>query len=90
MGAGSNSNTNKSLNDRKRRAAGRQDDKSPEKEAIADSGEPQLAKGATGGAFGKVGQANRKSGNTQGSGGGGGGAATNPSDVDVKPKKKTH
>ena len=79
MGVGANSSTNKALNDRAERGAGRQDDRGPEQEAIADAAgiEPGKGKGQAGGAFGKEGQANRHPGNTIGEGGGGGGAATN-------------
>jgi hypothetical protein len=85
MGVGGNSSMNKSLNDRAERGAGRQDDRGPEREAIADAAgvEPGKGKGQAGGAFGKEGQANRKQGNSIGEGGGGGGAATNSDIPDV-------
>ena len=85
MGAGANSGKNKTkaLNDRKRRAAGRQEDKGPEREAIRDAAEPVPAKGKTGGAFGRAGRANRGGGNSLGEGGGGGGASPNARDADV-------
>jgi hypothetical protein len=78
MGAGANSSRNASLNDRRERSAGRQDDRGPGREAIADAGgvSPGKGKGRAGGAFGRAGQANRRSGNVVGEGGGGGGAAT--------------
>jgi hypothetical protein len=94
MGVGANSSGNKALNDRRERAAGRQGDRGPAQEAIRDAGgiEPGKGKGKAGGAFGKAGQANRKSGNTLGEGGGGGGGATNSDIPDVragaKPTKK--
>jgi hypothetical protein len=57
MGVGANSNGNKSLNDRRERAAGRQDDRGAAREAIADAGgvAPGEGKGRAGGAFGKPG-----------------------------------
>jgi hypothetical protein len=94
MGVGANSSGNKSLNDRRERAAGRQDDRGPAREAVQDAGgvEPGKGKGRAGGAFGKAGQANRKTGNTIGEGGGGGGASPNSDLADVrrstKPAKK--
>jgi hypothetical protein len=60
MGVGANSDKNKALNDRKERAAGRQEDRSPEREEIADAQTPVPAKGKTGGAFGRDGKANAK------------------------------
>ena len=66
--------------------AGRQGDRGPAQEAIADAGgvEPGQGKGRAGGAFGKKGQANRHPGNTLGEGGGGGGASPNSDIPDVK------
>jgi hypothetical protein len=95
MGVGANRSGNKSLNDRRERAAGRQEDRGPAQEAIQDAGgvEPGKGKGQAGGAFGKAGQANRKSGNTLGEGGGGGGGSPNSDIPDVsagaKPAKKS-
>ncbi len=92
MGAGANSSGNKSLNDRKERAAGRQGDRGTTREAILDAGgvEPGKGKGQAGGASGKGGQASRKSGNTLGEGGGGGGGGGSPnSDIpDVSASSK--
>ena len=94
MGAGANSSRNKALNDRKERAAGRQDDRGPAQEAIEDAGgvEPGKGKGQSGGSFGKEGQANRQPGNALGEGGGGGGGAPTSDLADVnrssKPAKK--
>ena len=94
MGAGANSSGNKSLNDKAERAAGRQGDRGPAQEAILDAGgiEPGKGKGQAGGAHGKEGQANRKSGNTLGEGGGGGGGQPSSDLADVnastKPAKK--
>jgi hypothetical protein len=90
MGAGANSNRNKSLDDHKERAAARQDDRGPAQEAIEDAGgvEPGKGKGQSGGAFGKEGQANRHPGNALGEGGGGGGGSPNSDIVDVNPSTK--
>jgi hypothetical protein len=90
MGAGANSNRNKSLDDHKERAAGRQGDRGPAQEAIADAGgiTPGKGKGQAGGAFGQEGQANRKPGNPIGEGGGGGGGAPTSDLADVNPAKK--
>ena len=87
MGVGANSSGNKSLNDRRERAAGRQEDRGPAQEAIQDAGgvEPGKGKGQAGGAFGKEGQANREAGNTLGEGGGGGGGSPNSDIPDVNP-----
>jgi hypothetical protein len=54
MGAGANNSGNKSLNDRRERAAGRQQDRGPEREAIQDAGGVPTGKGRgrAGGAFG--------------------------------------
>ena len=64
-----------SLDQQKRRAAGRQKEASPEREAIKDSvGQVKKQKGRAGGAFGKDGVANRRGTGGSGEGGGGGGA----------------
>jgi len=76
MGVGANSSRNKALNDRKRRAAGRQNTASPERKAILDAGGIAPAKGKAGGAFGKKGEANRPAAGSH-RGGGGGGASPN-------------
>lgn len=75
MAAGAHSNRNKALDENKERAAGRRGDRGPAREAILDAGGvvPGKGKGRAGGAHGKGGRANRKSGNTLGEGGGGGG-----------------
>ena len=90
MGAGANSSRNKALNDRKERAAGRQEDRGPAQEAIEDAGgvAPVKGKSRAGGASGKEGQANRKPGNSLGEGGGGGGAATTSDLQDVRPSSR--
>jgi hypothetical protein len=73
MGQAGNSNRRATLDDRKQRAAGRNN----EREAIKQAVMPRDMKGKTGGAFGADGKANRR-GNaavSQGAGGGGGGPA---------------
>jgi hypothetical protein len=72
MGQASNSGRGASLDDKKRRAAGRQQN-DPERAAIAEAHSPRPAKGTAGGAFGSEGQANRRGGVGTRSGGGGGG-----------------
>jgi hypothetical protein len=71
------------LDSKKRRAAGRGNESSPEREAVKDSvGLAKTPKGAAGGAFGKKGVANRR-GTGIGEGGGGGGADAKSRIVDV-------
>ena len=73
-----------SLDGKKSRAAGRLKDSSPEREAIKDSvGLAKTPKGASGGAFGKKGMANRRGTGGIGEGGGGGGADSKSRLVDV-------
>jgi hypothetical protein len=73
MGQQNNSGRNATLDENKRRAAGRQQTNSPERQAIRD--EP-FEKGKTAGAFGKSGVANRRRGSEgKGAGAGGGGGA---------------
>lgn len=73
MGQAANSGRGASLDQKKRRAAGRARDHSPEAEAIQDFQQPVPMKGMTAGAFGKDGQPERRGGvGTQGAGGGGG------------------
>lgn len=62
MGQSANTGRRAELDNRKRRAAGRSNDRDPEVEQIRDFQLPQHAKGATGGAFGYEGMANRKDG----------------------------
>jgi hypothetical protein len=72
MGQRANSNRNASLDDQKRRNAGRSGGgKSPN--PLRDDRAEQPAKGKTAGAFGKGGKANRTAGGLEGGGGGGGG-----------------
>jgi hypothetical protein len=54
MGAGANRNGNKSLNDRRERGAGRQNDRLGAREAIQDAAgvTPGKGRGAAGGAYG--------------------------------------
>ena len=75
MSQSRNSGRNATLDQRKARAAGRQKQKSPEREAIRDWQRPVTMKGKTGGAGGRDGVANKpegRSGFTRGGGGGGG------------------
>ena len=73
MGQAANSNRNASLDQKKRRAAGRGQSQ-PERRAILDAIDQDF-KGQVGGASGKQGRANRGTpGNILGEGGGGGGA----------------
>ena len=58
MGAGANNTGNKSLNDRRERAAGRRE---PAREAIKDAGGVAPGKGKVAGAFGKEGSAKKRS-----------------------------
>ena len=90
MGAGANSDRNNALNDRKERAAGRQEDRGPAQEAVEDAGgvEPGRGKGQSGGPSGKEGQAIRQPGNPLGEGGGGGGGAPTSDLADVNPSLK--
>jgi len=60
MGQANNSKRNATLDERKRRAAGRDDPGKPERDAILDA----PARGQTGGAFGRDMHANRKGGAT--------------------------
>jgi hypothetical protein len=79
MAAEKNSDGNKSLNDRKRRAAGRQKDRGPEAKAIRDFQGKETVQRA-GGASGRGGIANRKPASVN-QGGGGGGANAMGSDL---------
>jgi hypothetical protein len=85
MGQQAISNRNATLDEKKRRAAGRANTNSPEQRAIKNH-----AKGAVGGAFGKQGRANRR-GAKLGAGGGGGGADPRSGIVNVRPaRRKAH
>jgi hypothetical protein len=63
MAAGANSDRNKALDDRKRRAAGRMADRGPERQAIADfqGKSSSQTRGKIGGAFGRGNKANKES-----------------------------
>jgi hypothetical protein len=80
------------LDSKKRRAAGRLKENSPERDAVKDSVGLAKRKGAVGGAFGKSGMANRRGTGGTGEGGGGGGADAKSRIVDVgrstKPARK--
>ena len=70
-----NGGRNASLDQQKRRAAGRAKTNAPEREAIKDAVDHKPHQpGATGGAFGKHGRANRRGPGNPGEGSGGGGA----------------
>ena len=87
MGQEANSGRNASLDEKKRRAAGRQGTDSPEGDAIRDFAGVERDKGRAGGAFGKDGQANREaSGHLEGMGGGG--ADPSAADADVPPSTR--
>ena len=84
VGANSDNRAGNSLRDQKARGAGRQNEKSPEIEAIKEfEGEPPET--PVPGAFGKDGVANREGVNTLGEGGGGGGGSPNSDLQDVNP-----
>jgi hypothetical protein len=85
-GANSDARHGNTLRDAKERAAGRQNQQSPEMNAIREAeGEPTLPQ--VGGAFGKEGLANREAGkaNPNLEGGGGGGGAAGSDLLDVNP-----
>ena len=82
VGANSDSRHGNTLRDQKERAAGRQNEKGPEAEAIKEfEGEPTGK--PVDGAFGKDGVANRAGINSLGEGGGGGGGSPNSDLQDV-------
>jgi len=74
MGQQANSGRNASLDNKKTRAAGREDQEV--RKEIEDAYSETGAKGKTGGAFGAGGMANDKGGVGTEGGGGGGGTAT--------------
>jgi hypothetical protein len=78
MGQAANTGRNATLDQKKRRAAGRANTSSPERAAIKDFQQPVHAKGKTAGAFGKKGAPNRSRTIGQASGGGGGGGLSSP------------
>lgn len=86
-----NAGRNASLDAKKKRAAGRAKNASPQRQAIrAAQGRGPGGKGAAdAGAFGKQGRANRQ-GNKLGSGGGGGGADPKTRMARVRASRKTH
>ena len=77
-----------SLDSKKRRAAGRLKEDSPERAAIKDFAGAGKQKGRSGGAFGKDGVANRRGTGGIGEGGGGGGADAKSRIVDVGASTK--
>ena len=87
VGANSDSRHGNTLRDQKERGAGRQNEKSPEIEAIKEfQGEPPET--VVPGAFGKDGVANRDGINALGEGGGGGGGSPNSDLQDVNPSTR--
>jgi hypothetical protein len=80
MGQRANSGRNATLDDKKQRMQGRQQQRGPAAEPVRDAYSEKFAKGKTSGAFGKDGMANRRrnAGNATREGGGGGGGATAP------------
>ncbi len=86
MGQAANSNRNASLDEKKRRAAGRGEQQGSIRNAV----EPPPAKGKTGGAFGADGKPNRTpSGFTQGGGGGGGAQSQAKDEVRAEAGRST-
>lgn len=76
MGQQANSNRQSQLDQKKTRAAGRQ--QNAVRSEVRDAMDEQFAKGKTGGSFGKDGKANRRGGAFTRGAGGGGGASTRP------------
>jgi len=74
MGQAANTGRNASLDQKKRRAAGRQKANAPEQQAIQDFQGPGIDKGKTGGAHGRAGKANPSGQIGAASGGGGAGS----------------
>jgi hypothetical protein len=94
MGQAANSNRNASLDNKKERAAGRSG-RTGERSSVRKAVEEPPMKGATGGAFGADGKANRMpAGFNRGGGGGGGTAdpgrdeARNPAGRSKRPVRK--
>jgi hypothetical protein len=81
MGQQANSGRNASLDNKKARAAGRQDQEV--RKQIQDAYTETGAKGRTGGAFGHKGQANEQGGVSSSGAGGGGGHPAPAKDVDI-------
>ncbi len=95
MGQREDSNRNAALDDEKTRSAGRRGrtgQQASTRESIKDAGTPGgvPAKGATGGAFGKEGKAERTVHSHSQGGGGGGGSQHNDKDApaDTPAKKR--
>ena len=74
MAQSRNSGRRAELDEKKRRAAGRQNSNSPERRAIRDAHREMPARGKTRGAFGKQNRANPRGGSGALTGSGGGGA----------------
>src|SRR5204862_6272526 len=88
MAAGKHSDRNAALDDRKRRAAGRQKDRGPEAKAIRDFQGKETTQRA-GGASGRQGMSNRKPASVNQGGGGGGANAMRSDIVNVGRSKRT-
>jgi hypothetical protein len=92
MGQQANSGRRASLDDRKERAGGRQQQRSPGARAVRDgTGGEDFAKGRTTGAFGKSNRANARGtgGGPVSSGGGGGGGNTTGSSAAPMDMKRS-
>jgi hypothetical protein len=79
MGQAGNSNRRATLDDRKQRAAGRNNERETVKQAVM----PRDMKGKTGGAFGAEGKANRRGNAAAPRGGGGAGGRAAPARDEV-------
>jgi len=89
MGQRANSGRNATLDEKKRRTAGRGNTNSPERGAIKDAAGVRSGKGPVRGAFGRDGVANREASGAVKEGGGGGGGADSKSRVaDVGRSKR--
>ena len=84
--AANNGGRQAKLDEQKTRAAGRQ--QNAIRGRLREHGEEQVAKGKTGGAHGKAGEANRPTGGYTQGGGGGGGAGSRPRAAAVAGKDK--
>jgi hypothetical protein len=91
MGQQSNNRRNASLDEKKRRAAGR-DQSNPLRASSEASISDAPAKGKTGGAFGRDGHAhrNQSSAGTGAGGGGGENSTARAAPIDVPPARRGH
>lgn len=83
MGQAANTGRRAELDDRKRRAAGRLNDRSPEIEQIREFELPEQVRGTTGGAFGREGMSSRQGDIQTTSRRGGAGAKPQDQDTDL-------